>query len=157
MNPYSQDYDQQGYYPPQGSPHGNAPTSPNVAAPQAQQQPVAPAPYGNASYYGQPQPPYQQPYGQPYQPYTPYYPSPYSMYPIGPTKAESNANTAKTLGILSLFLVPFIFSIIAIVLGTSAKKELMPGTPAYSSAQTGVVTGIISLCICGLLVFIRML
>lgn len=133
MDPYSQGYYQQGYQPPQGTPYGNVPTSPNLPAAQ------------------QPQPGY--PYYPPQQPYSAY---PY-MYSMQEESARSKATTAMVLGILSFFVVPIILAIVALVMGNEAKKVLAPGVPGYSQAQAGVVLGIINLCVYGFVILIPLL
>lgn len=118
--------------------------------PTAGQQPYtppvpAPEPYGQQPYAQQPYA--QQPYGQPYaqQPYGQAYPQ------QGYAGALAPANNAMALvslisGIVGLTLIPFIGSIVAVITGHMAKRQIaQTGEGGSGMATGGLVTGYIGL------------
>ena len=58
------------------------------------------------------------------------------------------ATTAMVLGIIGLFCIPFVFSVLALVLGLQARAEIDRSGGAYRNrgmATAGIVLGIIGL------------
>ena len=107
-------------------------------------------PYGQQPYQPQnPQPPYgQQPYAQqPYaqQPYgvQPQYPAGYAPQYGAPTRPNNSmAVVALVAGICGLTVVPFIGSIVAVIIGPMARKQIrQTGEGGDGMALGGLVTG----------------
>lgn len=114
-------------------------------------------PYGNQQYG---QNPYGNQYGNPYgnQQYNQYNQNPYggNFYSYnGDSVALNKANNSRILGIVSIFVNPFlILSIIAIVMANSA-TTLAPNNPEVAAAaKTGKICAIVSIALGILSVFL---
>ncbi|HWS57007.1 MAG TPA: DUF4190 domain-containing protein [Actinotalea sp.] len=109
------------------------PNDPNAAG-QPYGQP-APQPYGQPAPYGQPMP---QPYAQGY---------PQQGYAYGaPQTNNSLAIVSLIAGIVGLTVVPFIGSIVAVITGHMAKKQIaQTGEGGGGLATGGLVTGYIGI------------
>ena len=132
------------------------PTPPDPSAPQPFQPPPA-DPQAAPIQQPPPAPPYQPPppgygYQQPGQAY-PQQPAPYGYAPAPPTSGK--ATTALVLGICGFLVCPVICSVLAIIFGALAKKEIdeSPGMQGRGQAQAGFILGIVSLVI-GLIIII---
>ncbi len=111
-------------YPQQGQPYGQAPPYPQ----QGQQQP-----YGQQG-YGQ-QPGYQQGYPPPG-----YQQQGYGGY--GPPRTNSMAIVSLIAGIAGLTFIPFVASIVAVITGPIAKKQIEArGEGGSGLATAGIITG----------------
>ena len=116
-------------------------------------------PYGQQPGYGQQ--PYQQPYGQ--QPYQqPYQQQPYGQYPqsyaqpyAAPARPTNTmAVIALIAGIAGLTVVPFLGSIVAVITGPMARKQIREtGENGDGMAVAGLITGWIGVAV-GLLLLI---
>jgi hypothetical protein len=130
-----------------GAPDPVQPTTPYGAPAPTPYAAPAPTPYP-APAYGQPQPGQAPADGQPGQ--APYYGQPPGAAPVGypggqapnATAENSTGTAALILGILGLTVVPFIASIIALVLGYKGRRAADQGRATNrSSAVAGIITG----------------
>jgi hypothetical protein len=73
----------------------------------------------------------------------------FEQYPAsGPKRTHGKATAALVCGIVGLFVCPIILSIVAIVLGTTAQKEIQASGGALTGegmARAGVILGIIGI------------
>ncbi len=95
------------------------------------------------------------PYGQPPAEYPPQAPPPGVPYGPGPypvmaQTSNSKATASLILGIVGLFICPIVCSVLAIVLGSSAKSEIAASggwQMGESNAKAGIILGWIGLAI----------
>jgi hypothetical protein len=93
------------------------------------------------------------PYGQPPAAYQPQVPPPGTPYAPGPYPGMAPVNNGKAtaslvLGIVGLFVCPIICSVLAIIIGTSAKNEIAASggyQTGESNAKVGIILGWVGL------------
>ncbi|MCV2393064.1 DUF4190 domain-containing protein [Actinotalea sp. M2MS4P-6] len=94
---------------------------------------------GQQPYQGQPSYPAQQPYQQPYQ-------QGYAYAPSTPT--NTMAIVALVAGIAGLSVVPFIGSIVAVIVGPMARKQIaLSGEQGDGLAKAGLILGWVGIAI----------
>ena len=128
------------FTPPEEAVQGGAVPPPPPAGMGLQQ--GGPAP--RASPYGQPPTAYPQ---QPPLPGAPYAQAP---YPVMVQVNNSKATASLVLGIIGLFVCPIICSVLAIILGSTAKNEIAASggyQTGESNAKAGIILGWIGLAI----------
>lgn len=85
-------------------------------------------------------------------------PDPIATLPPTAVRTSSKAVSALVLGILGVFVVPLVCSILAIVLGRQAKREIEadPHLGGDAMATAGTVLGIVGICLfaVGILLFL---
>lgn len=98
-----------------------------------------------------PPPPYGQPYAQyPPQGYQPGAPYPPGQYQVVAQTSNSKATASLVLGIVGLFVCPIVCSVLAIILGTTAKNEIAASggwQAGESNARAGIILGWVGLAI----------
>ncbi|MDD3717675.1 MAG: DUF4190 domain-containing protein [Actinomycetota bacterium] len=95
------------------------------------------------------------PYGQPPAAYPAQYPPPGAPYAQGPYPVVVQVNNSKAtaslvLGIVGLFVCPIVCSVLAIILGSTAKKEIAESggyQTGESNARAGIILGWIGLAV----------
>jgi hypothetical protein len=107
--------------------------------PQDGQQPYGQQPYGQQPYPDQQYPPqgYQQPYGQGY-------PQQYGGYGYAPPANNTLAIVSLVAGIAGLTVVPILASIVAVITGHMARRQIAErGEGGSGMATAGLITGYI--------------
>jgi hypothetical protein len=86
-------------------------------------------------------------------------PEPLATLPPTAVRTSSKAVTALVLGIAGVFVVPLVCSILAIVLGLQAKREIEadPHLGGEGMATAGTVLGVIGLCLFAVAVLLVLL
>jgi hypothetical protein len=137
-----QPYGEQPLQQPYGQPYAQQPYGQQPYAPQPYQQPYAQQPYGEQV---------QQPYGQ----YPQSYAQPYAA-PARPT--NTMAVVAMIAGIAGLTVVPFLGSIVAVITGPMARRQIrVTGENGDGMAVAGLITGWIGVAVGAFFLFFAVL